>query len=395
MSIDLNDLLHAAADRVDASAPELAPLTKRIHRRRSMRAGAAAFGTLAVAGGLVVAGAQLSPAPRSAPPAEPKPSEVAVTLPTVVPGAAPGTCGWEVGAAGADGLAVDGSDSSLQLAVQSARPSDPGTKGIQVETAVVGVAAAVPELISEPTLMLARDGVVVAREQMGAGALAAPSEVAEGSGTTSQLWGLGIDAVTCGPTATDLPDGTYQLWAIQSVEDGDGAVTTLLGGGQDVAVVGGRSPSSCGADVSSLPTTMPGVELEAHTYSGVLPAALFPGVDPTRRHLGASIGFTLTAAASRTGNFASTIYLADDTGRIVVNGVDPTIGQVVGIQSLADSDGGDWETTAQLERRCDDGAALKPGTYRAFVVVSIDQAGGQPGTVHLVAESKPVVVPAP
>ncbi|MEN0130507.1 MAG: hypothetical protein AAGC49_13765 [Brevundimonas sp.] len=394
MSTDLHELLRSAANHVDVPTQETGPLVTRVRRRRRVHAATGSVVALVVAGALAIAGAQLRPASHDVTPA-PAPTAPAGVLPTVVPGAAPGACGWKVGAAWRGGWTVDDSDEMFQLAVQSARSANPSDRAIQVETTVLSRDGQIPASmhLAPPTVMLARDGVVVETHTMGPRGLASGPDAHDDSATA--LWGLGLPLVTCGAAPVDLPDGTYQLWAVQVISGLDGSTSTLLGGGQDVTLTGGRAASLCGADVSALPSTVPGVDVTAHVYYGTLPDALFDGMENSvGPHLAASVSFLRTAAGSLAGNRASTVYLADDSGRIVSDGVDPTTAQTVGIQPVGDGEGGDGETIPQGATRCADGGQLLPGTYRAFVDVAIDRAGGTPGIIHLVAESDPVVVPA-
>ncbi|MBD8059771.1 hypothetical protein IC607_12415 [Cellulomonas sp. JH27-2] len=391
MSTDLHDLLRSAADGLDPEAPDVSAMSGRIRRRRAVRAGATTAGVLALAGALAITAAELGGVQHRDEPAV-QPS--AVTLPTAVAGAEPGTCGWEVGAAGADGLAVDGSDATYQLGVQSARPSDPPDTAVRVETQLFGTAATLPRGLGStyPTAMLTRDGVVVARAQMDAGALGETSPATDHGGAIS--YGFPLAPVTCGATSSPLPDGTYQLWAVQGVEMGDGERTLLLGGGGDVHVAAGSAATTCGTPVGDLPGSAPGVDVTVHVYYGDLPADLFPDVTNDRSWLAASVSVAPDQEQSVAGSYSGTVYLADASGRIVADGTDPTLGQVVGLYPIGAAGGSNLVTTPQLSNRCDDGKKLAPGTYRSFVVLELDRAGGAPGIEHLVAEGAPVVVGA-
>ncbi|RHA43932.1 hypothetical protein [Cellulomonas rhizosphaerae] len=379
MTIDLHDLLHSAADGVD-STPGVAGLTARIRRRRAIRAGAVGTGALAVAGALVVAGIHAVPSHRSAPPAAPAP------MPTAVVGADPGQCGWEIGAPSATGATVDSSNEKYQLAVQTAPPSSALTGSLEVTTAIVARSGEFDLTASNVTRLASRGGVVVAVwGDAGGGRVRSDHQVGG-----YDL--VGTEVVSCGASAVPLADGAYQIWALQTVDDGTGPVT-LLGGGETVDFVGGKQAATCGADVSTLPASDPSADFTARIDYPSLEPEIYGDVADDE-HLGATTSFALIGSRTLEGSYSARIYLADASGKIVVDGADPVRGQAVDIAMIGDATGGEGATSPQRDVLCSDGSPLPPGTYRSFVVMTVDPFDGPAGTTSLVAEAGDVVVPA-
>ncbi|ROS23131.1 hypothetical protein [Cellulomonas sp. PhB150] len=310
-------------------------------------------------------------------------------MPTADEGAEPGECGWT---ASADAKGVDGTDEHYQLVVQSLRQAVDAAS-ITVDTAVAAIGEKhLPAgfVTSEPTLLLTRDGTVVARDEVGDGGLASPDQAVDGDALVTEVATNGIDPVACGPESAALPDGTYQVWAIETVDGAQGDKVTLLGGGQDVEIASGAPVSLCGADADALPQGTDEAKLTAHaSYEA-------PDVDPaTHPKKRLSAGLTIDNHGDTIdGAFASSIYLVDGDGRIVVDGTVPAHRSSGGIQAIAlgadgGGDGRAWEEPATA---CKDGKKLTAGTYRAYVDLAVDRAGGRPGVVHLVAEAKEKIV---
>ncbi|MBD8059769.1 hypothetical protein IC607_12405 [Cellulomonas sp. JH27-2] len=319
----------------------------------------------------------------------PEPS--ATSTDQVSAGAAPGACGWRVDDPGADGTKIDASDKAFQLVVLATRQGT-GASSVTVDTSVAAVQdQELPKGLTttEPTLLLVRDGAVVARTDAGDGASADPDRPVDGGELVAKVTTSGIKPIDCESDAA-LTDGTYQVWALETVQTSKGKKSTLLGGGQDVEIASGAPVPLCGADVGALPDGTDDVTLTAEATYDV------PDVDPAthpKKQLSASLAVK-HSAIDVTGAYESTIYLVDDDGRIVADGTEPghrTAGVIEPI-AVSSGGGGDGRAYDQPSTSCHDGRALAKGTYRAVVDLAVDRADGKPGVLHLVATSKDVVI---
>lgn|GEM_PF-3211748 len=319
----------------------------------------------------------------------PEPSATATDQ--VTADAAPGACGWRVDDPGADGTKVDASDKAFQLVVLVTRQGT-GASSVTVDTAVAAVQdQELPKGLTttKPTLLLARDGAVVARTDAADGAAADPDRPVDAGELVAKVTTSGIKPIDCESDAA-LADGTYQVWALETVQTSKGKKSTLLGGGQDVEIASGAPVPLCGTDVGALPDGTDDVTLTAEATYDV------PDVDPAT-HPTKPLSAALTVKRSAidvTGAYESTIYLVDGDGRIVADGTEPghrTAGVIEPI-AVSSGGGGDGRAYDQPATSCQDGKALAKGTYQAVVDLAVDRADGKPGVLHLVASSKDVVI---
>ncbi|KRD44250.1 hypothetical protein ASE38_08850 [Cellulomonas sp. Root930] len=351
MSLDLSSALREAADHAPLGTLEPSVLGRRVRHRRAARTAARTAGGVGLAGVLAVTATQtpglLDRYSRSVPgtsavtglPAD----QVATTLPTADPGAAPGTCGWAVDRPAAA--------SPLELAVAL------GTYPEETYSAVpVTVEVRVPENVTFRSVIgvvVAKDGVVVATSPdfMSFGATPA--------GPISMAGGGDLSVAACGgPDATKvLPDGDYVLYAVLPYEGG-----LALSPGEPLVISGNSRERWCGAHVSVLPRGDDRVGISGSVR----------GDD--------SIDLRLTWSGTAEAELLDErVVLVDAADRIVA---DSDIWAASGESVTGTLPPGQLQSFSvrTSPTSCDEGAALPSGELRAFVVATVAPSSAEGGS---------------
>ncbi|WP_315098487.1 hypothetical protein, partial [uncultured Cellulomonas sp.] len=271
--------------------------------------------------------------------------QVATTLPTADPAAAPGECGWTVEQPAAASPITLGA--TLDRYPQQTYSAMPVTLEVKVGEGV--------RLQDAIDVVVATDGVVVAV------ASEAVDFGVDNAGPYSVGAGSAITLAACdGPdVAKALPDGQYVLYAVLASADAGLAVSP----GEPLAIVGNARERWCGADAAVLPRTDDRVVIAGDvTDDGA--------VDVQLRWTGTAEAQVLDERVvlvdEATGRIAADSDTWSDSVERFSGGLTP--GELLGF-------GIPWHQTG-----CADGEPLPAGTYRAYAMATVAPAPADLGS---------------
>lgn len=329
MSVDLRELLHGLERTAPAGSLDVDRIAPRVRRARRRRVAAQAVG----------AGAALCLAAAVAVNLQPQAPRLLPATPT-----APLTCGAQVGAA---------SEGDVTMSVMAAQGASGVDYNVDLTTVLRnGGPAPLREAAGTPELYLVDEaGRVVAITHV---SVEAPIEVAPGS---AHLTTTGLLLADCAdPTGLAvIPDGSYEVWALTTVEAGTGT-QVAFGGGAPVEVRDGVVPDACGAP----PPAPSGADEAQEAEVGL-------EVDARRE---VQVDLRWPGAQPDDSWVTHTQVLLTETGSDVVVAVgDPYVATV-------DGPGGETWVLEAPTRDCRSDRVLGVGTYQAVVVLTTEQVAG-------------------